>query len=71
MQRLLLHFLLSVVLGAMTLPAHAAEPKALATATQMVVVTTGDAVLVMPKSRSQEVRRLVQELGARGREELL
>jgi mannose-1-phosphate guanylyltransferase len=37
----------------------------------LVVVRTGDAVLVMPKSRSQEVRRLVQELAARGREELL
>lgn len=37
----------------------------------LVVVRTGDAVLVMPKHRSQEVRRLVQELGNRGREELL
>jgi len=37
----------------------------------LVVVRTGDAVLVLPKSRSQEVRRLVQELAARGREELL
>jgi len=42
MQRLLLYFLLSVVLGAMTSPAHAAEPKAFATSTQMVVVTTPD-----------------------------
>jgi len=37
----------------------------------LVVVRTGDAVLVMPKHRSQEVRRLVQELGNRGREDLL
>jgi mannose-1-phosphate guanylyltransferase len=37
----------------------------------LVVVRTGDAVLVMPKHRSQDVRRLVQELGDRGREELL
>ena len=37
----------------------------------LVVVRTGDAVLVMPKSRSQEVRRLVTELAARGREDLL
>ena len=37
----------------------------------LVVVRTGDAVLVMPKHRSQEVRRLVRELGDRGREELL
>ena len=37
----------------------------------LVVVRTGDAVLVMPKHRSQDVRRLVRELGDRGREELL
>jgi len=37
----------------------------------LIVVRTGDAVLVMPKSRSQEVRRLVQALAGRGREELL
>jgi mannose-1-phosphate guanylyltransferase len=37
----------------------------------LIVVRTGDAVLVMPKSRSQEVRRLVQELASRRREELL
>ena len=37
----------------------------------LVVVRTGDAVLVIPKERSQEVRRLVAELGARGREDLL
>ena len=37
----------------------------------LVVVRTGDAVLVMPKARSQEVRRIVNELTARGRGELL
>ena len=37
----------------------------------LVVVRTGDAVLVCPKSRSQEVKRLVSELAARGREDLL
>jgi mannose-1-phosphate guanylyltransferase len=37
----------------------------------LVVVRTGDAVLVCPKSRSQEVKKLVNELAARGREELL
>jgi mannose-1-phosphate guanylyltransferase len=37
----------------------------------LVVVRTGDAVLVMPKERSQEVRRIVAELAARRREDLL
>ena len=37
----------------------------------LVVVRTGDTVLVMPKARSQEVRRLVSELAARGRGDLL
>ena len=37
----------------------------------LVVVRTGDAVLVMPKARSQEVRRIVNELTARGRGDLL
>lgn len=37
----------------------------------VVVVRTGDAVLVMPRSRSQEVRALVEALRARGREDLL
>jgi mannose-1-phosphate guanylyltransferase len=36
-----------------------------------VVVRTGDAVLVCPKSRSQEIRRIVNELTARGRGDLL
>ena len=37
----------------------------------LVVVRTGDAVLVMPKSRSQEVRKLIAELAARDRKDLL
>lgn len=37
----------------------------------LVVVRTADAVLVLPKRRSQEVRRLVSELEARGRRDLL
>ena len=37
----------------------------------LVVVRTGDAVLVCPRSRSQEVRKLVAELSGRGRRDLL
>jgi mannose-1-phosphate guanylyltransferase/mannose-6-phosphate isomerase len=37
----------------------------------LVVVRTGDTVLVCPKERSQEVKRIVTELAARGREDLL
>jgi mannose-1-phosphate guanylyltransferase/mannose-6-phosphate isomerase len=37
----------------------------------LVVVRTGDAVLVCPKSRSQEIKRLVSELAAQNREDLL
>jgi len=37
----------------------------------LVVVRTADAVLVCPKSRSQEVKKLVAELAARRREDLL
>jgi mannose-1-phosphate guanylyltransferase len=37
----------------------------------LVVVRTGDAVLVMPKARAQEVRKLVAALAERGRRELL
>jgi mannose-1-phosphate guanylyltransferase len=37
----------------------------------LVVVRTGDAVLVIPKERSQEVKKIVTELAARGREDLL
>lgn len=37
----------------------------------LVVIRTGDAVLVMPKERSQEVRKIVSELAARGRGDLL
>ncbi|HJX29846.1 MAG TPA: mannose-1-phosphate guanylyltransferase, partial [Thermoanaerobaculia bacterium] len=37
----------------------------------LVVVRTGDTVLVMPKERSQEVRKIVTELGRGDRGELL
>jgi mannose-1-phosphate guanylyltransferase len=37
----------------------------------LVVVRTADAVLVVPKNRSQEVKRLVAELESRGRSDLL
>jgi mannose-1-phosphate guanylyltransferase len=37
----------------------------------LIVVRTRDAVLVLPKERSQEVRRLIAELADRGRDELL
>ncbi len=37
----------------------------------LVVVRTGDTVVVLPKARSQEVRRLVSELAARRRGDLL
>ncbi|MDX1500959.1 MAG: sugar phosphate nucleotidyltransferase [Thermoanaerobaculia bacterium] len=37
----------------------------------LVVVRTGDAVLVVPRERSQQVREVVAELRRRGREELL
>jgi mannose-1-phosphate guanylyltransferase len=37
----------------------------------LVVVRTGDTVLVLPKARSQEVRKLIAELTLRGRHDLL
>lgn len=37
----------------------------------LVVVHTGDAVLVLPRERAQEVRRLVERLEASGRHDLL
>lgn len=37
----------------------------------LVIVATGDAVLVAPKSRAQEVKRIIDELKARGRGDLL
>jgi mannose-1-phosphate guanylyltransferase len=37
----------------------------------LAVVRSGNAVLVVPKSRSQEVRRLVEELRRRGQDDLL
>lgn len=38
--------------------------------TDLVVVSTGDAVLVCPKDRAQEVKKIVEELKARGSERL-
>lgn len=40
-------------------------------ATDLIVVATRDAVLVVPKDRAQEVRRIIDALGAAGRNELL
>jgi mannose-1-phosphate guanylyltransferase/mannose-6-phosphate isomerase len=37
----------------------------------LVIVATGDAVLVAPKSRAQDVKRIIEELKARGRDDLL
>jgi len=37
----------------------------------LVVVRTGDTVLVVPRGRAQEVRSVVEELKRRGRDELL
>ena len=37
----------------------------------LVVVRTGDAVLVMPKDRAQDVKAVVEALAERGREDLL
>jgi mannose-1-phosphate guanylyltransferase/mannose-6-phosphate isomerase len=37
----------------------------------MIVVATGDAVLVLPKDRAQDVKRIVDDLKARGRSDLL
>lgn len=40
-------------------------------ADDFIVVATGDAVLVMPKSRAQDVKKIVEELKRRGRTDLL
>ena len=37
----------------------------------LIIVATGDAVLVVPKSRAQDVKKIVEDLKARGREDLL
>lgn len=52
------------------LQAHGAAIAAIGL-TDMVVVTTRDAVLVAPKSRAQDVRRIVDRLAAEGRDEHL
>lgn len=40
-------------------------------APDMIVVAAGDAVLVAPRSRAQDVKRIVEALKARGRDDLL
>ncbi len=37
----------------------------------LIIVATGDAVLVAPKSRAEDVKKIIDELKARGREDLL
>lgn len=37
----------------------------------LIIIATGDAVLVAPKSRAQDVKKIIEELKARGREDLL
>lgn len=37
----------------------------------LIIVATGDAVLVAPKSRAQDVKKIIDELKSRGREDLL
>lgn len=37
----------------------------------LIIVATGDAVLVVPKARAQEVKKIVEDLKLRGREDLL
>lgn len=37
----------------------------------LIIVATGDAVLVAPKSRAQEVKKIVEDLKSRGRADLL
>jgi mannose-1-phosphate guanylyltransferase/mannose-6-phosphate isomerase len=37
----------------------------------LIIVATGDAVLVVPKARAQDVRKIIDDLKARGREDLL
>jgi mannose-1-phosphate guanylyltransferase len=37
----------------------------------LIIIATGDAVLVAPKSRAQDVKKIIDELKARGRGDLL
>jgi mannose-1-phosphate guanylyltransferase len=52
---------------------HAAEGPlvALLGVEDLVVVATKDAVLVCPRSRAQDVRRMVEELARKGRQDLI
>lgn len=54
-----------------TLGNAAGKVVALVGVNDLVVVDTGDALLVMPRSRSQDVRAVVDALKARGRPDLL
>ena len=47
------------------------RPLAVVGLTDMVVVDSGDAVLVVPKDKSQDVRKVVEALKARKREKYL
>jgi mannose-1-phosphate guanylyltransferase len=62
----------AVLLDAKNTLVHAAEGPlvALLGVEDLVVVSTRDAVLVCPRSRAQEVRKMVEELERRGREDL-
>lgn len=39
--------------------------------TDMIIIATGDAVLVVPKERAQDVKRIIEDLKARKRDDLL
>ncbi|HLM43836.1 MAG TPA: mannose-1-phosphate guanylyltransferase, partial [Myxococcaceae bacterium] len=49
----------------------AKRPLSVVGLTDMVVVDSGDAVLVVPKDKSQDVRKVVEALKARKREKFL
>ena len=50
---------------------HGSRPVALVGVDDVVVVDAGDAVLVVKKDRAQDVRKAVEEMRRRGREDLL
>lgn len=39
--------------------------------TDLIIVETPDAILVCPKSKAQDVKKIVEELKAEGKEDLL
>jgi mannose-1-phosphate guanylyltransferase len=63
----------ATVLDSRNVLVHAAEGPlvALLGVEDLVVVSTRDAVLVCPRARAQEVRKLVEELERRGRQDLI